>query len=98
VTETETEVRDLEASLTDDERAMLDDLAEGLARRRLTTAALFFLESHRPLAFVTSQVMVFFQPVVQILWRDPKRWEQVQSVLSKRGSIELLLRRLEAQS
>jgi len=91
------EVRALEAELTADERTMLDELAAGLARRRLTAAALFFLESHRPLAFVTSQVMVFFQPVIQIVWRDPKRWDQVQSILAKRGSIELLLRRLEAQ-
>jgi hypothetical protein len=94
---TEAEVKELEAELTDDERSMLDELAKGLARRRLTAAALFFLESHRPLQFVASQVMVFFQPIVQIIWRDPKRWEQVQSVLAKRGSVELLLRRLEAQ-
>lgn len=94
---TEAEVAALEAELTADERTMLDELAAGLARRRLTAAALFFLESHRPLAFVASQVMVFFQPMIQIIWREPKRWDQVQSVLAKRGSIELLLRRLEAQ-
>jgi hypothetical protein len=94
----EAEVKQLEAELTDDERTMLDDLAAGLAKRKLTAAALFFLESHRPLAFVASQVMVFFQPMVQIIWTNPKRWEQVQSVLAKRGSIELLLRRLEAQA
>ena len=94
----EAEVQQLEAELTDDERTMLDELAAGLAKRRLTAAALFFLESHRPLAFVASQVMVFFQPIVQIVWSNPVRWGQVQSVLSKRGSIELLLRRLEAQT
>jgi len=92
------QVNALEAELTDDERAMLDDLAAGLARRRLTAAALFFLEAHRPLAFVASQFMVFLQPVVQVIWRDPRRWGQMQSVLARRGSIELLLRRLEALS
>jgi hypothetical protein len=94
---TEAELRALETELSAEERTMLDELAAGLARRRLTAAALFFLESHRPLQFVASQVMVFFQPVVQILWRDPRRWERLQAVLAKRGSVELLLRRLEAQ-
>ena len=42
--------------------------------------------------------MVFFQPIVQILWRNPLRWKHVQAVLAKRGSVELLLRRLEAQA
>jgi hypothetical protein len=94
----ENEVRQLEEELTDDERKMLDELAAGLARRKLTAAALFFLESHRPLQFIASTVMVFFQPIVQIIWSNPVKWAQLQSVLSKRGSIELLLRRLEAQS
>jgi hypothetical protein len=94
---TEAEVKRLEAELTDDERAMLDELAAGLARRKLTAAALFFLESWRPMQWIGSQVMAFFQPLVQIVWTNPKRWDQVQSVLSKRGSVELLCRRLEAQ-
>jgi hypothetical protein len=94
---TEAEIKALEAELTDAERTMLDELAVGISKRRLTAAALFFLESHRPLQFVASQVMVFFQPLVQIVWRDPRRWEGIQSVLAKRGSVELLLRRLEAQ-
>jgi hypothetical protein len=95
---TEAEIKALESGLTDDERKMLDELADGIANRRLTAAALFFLESHRPLQFVASQVMVFFQPLVQILWRDPRRWEGIQTVLAKRGSVELLLRRLEAKA
>ena len=94
---TEAEIRALEAGLSAEERAMLDELAAGIAKRRLTAAALFFLESHRPLQFVASQVMVFFQPLIQIIWRDPRRWEGIQAVLAKRGSVELLLRRLEAE-
>ena len=94
----EAQVQALEAELTDAERTMLDELAAGLAKRRLTTAALFFLETYRPLAYVTSQVMVFFQPMIQIVWpkKNPLKWDELQSVLSKRGSLELLLRRLEA--
>ena len=89
---------DPEAQLTDDERALLDSLADGIARRRLTSAALFFLESTKPMGFVGSQMMLFLRPIVAIIWRDPTRWDQLQRVLEKRGSIELLLRRLEARA
>jgi len=92
------DVTALEAALSEDERALLDQLADGIARRGLTTAALFFLESMKPLGFVGSQVMLVFRPVVAMLWHDPIRWDRLQSVLERRGSIELLLRRLEARA
>ncbi len=87
-----------EADLTDDERTLLDELADGIARRRLTPAAMFFLESVKPLGFVGSQMMVFLRPMISVIWSNPSRWDQLQAILEKRGSIELLLRRLEARS
>jgi hypothetical protein len=96
VTEDE-RVRELEASLSDEERAMLDDLADKLAERRMASAALFFLESVKPLGFIASQMMIMFRPLVAIVWHDPVRWDRLQTILEKRGSLELLLRRLEAR-
>jgi hypothetical protein len=93
-------VRDLEApeaSLSADELAMLDELADAIVRRHLGTPALFFLESMRPLGFVGSQLMLVLRPVVAIAWPDPRRWDQVQRVLEVRGATELLCRRLEAR-
>ena len=87
-----------DADLTDDERALLDQLADGLARRHLTSAALFFLESMKPMGFVGSQMMVFLRPRISVVWSNPARWDQIQVLLEKRGSIELLLRRLEARA
>ena len=54
-------VAGLEAALSAEERGFLDELADGIASRRLTPAALFFLESVKPLGFVGSQAMVFFR-------------------------------------
>ncbi|HET6612835.1 MAG TPA: hypothetical protein VFG83_12635 [Kofleriaceae bacterium] len=88
----------LEAELCEDDRALLDKLADGIARRRLTPAALFFLESIKPLGFLGSQVMWFLQPIIQIIWRDPATYLRVAKLLERRGSIELLLRRLEARA
>lgn len=87
-----------EADLSDEERALLDDLADGIARRRLTPAAMFFLESMTPLGYVGSQMMIFLRPLITVVWSSPSRWDQVQRILEKRGSIELLLRRLEARA
>jgi hypothetical protein len=87
-----------DADLSDDERALLDQLADGIARRRLTPAALFFFESMKPMGFVGSQMMVFLRPMISVIWSNPARWDQIQALLEKRGSIELLLRRLEARA
>lgn len=88
----------LEAALSDDDRALLDELADRIARRRLVAAALMFFESVKPLNFVTSQMLVFFRPMVQVLWSEPHRYDQVARLLEQRGTIELLLRRLEARA
>lgn len=92
----EAEIEALEASLTEAERALLDDLASGLQRRKLETAAMFFLESMKPLGFIGSQMMYFLRPMISVIWSDPVRYDQVCAILEKRGSIELLVRRLEA--
>jgi hypothetical protein len=88
----------LEAALSDEERALLDSLADGIASRHLTPAALFFLESVKPLGFVSSQMLVFFRPMVQVIWSNPATYDRLTSLLERRGSIELLLRRLEARA
>ena len=89
---------ELEASLSDEDRAFLDKLADGLARRRLTTVALFFLESMKPLGFLGSQAMHFFRPIVSVLFSRHDAYDRFTAILERRGSIELLLRRLEARS
>jgi hypothetical protein len=89
---------EIEADLSDDERALLDSLADGLARRRLTTPALFFLESMKPLGFLGSQAMIVFRPIVSIVLKSPDAYDRVTRILERRGSIELLVRRLEARS
>ena len=88
----------LEAELTDADRALLDSLADGIARRRLTSAAMFFLESMQPMGFLGSQMMLFLRPLVSVIWTDPARYDHVAALLERRGIIELLLRRLEARA
>jgi len=42
--------------------------------------------------------MLFFRPIVTAIWSDPVRWDLAQAILERRGSLELLLRRLEARA
>ena len=88
----------LEQAITDQDRAMLDKLADALAKRRLTSAALFFLESSKPMGFLGSQMMLVFRPFIAMAWPEPTTWDRVQRMLEKRGAVELLLRRLEARA
>ncbi len=88
----------LEAELSEEERDMLDDLAERIARRGMVAPAMFFFESIKPLAFVSSQVLHFFRPIVQAVWTNPLTYDRVSRLLERRGAVELLVRRLEAKA
>jgi len=87
----------LEASLTDDDRKFLDELADGLTKRRLASPAVFLLESIKPLGWLGSQLLLLFRPMVAVVFHDPVRWDRVQRLLEHREAVELLLRRLEAR-
>jgi len=89
---------ELERSLPEEDRAFLDQLADGLTRRRLASAAIFFLESSAPLSWVASQGLHFFRPIVQAFSADPRTWDRLTRLLEQRGVVELLVRRLEARA
>jgi hypothetical protein len=95
---TEAELAAVEASLTPEERATLDEVADFLARHGMAFAALLFVEAMVPRGIVAGTVMVALRPLVGIIWRDPKRWAVVEKVLQERGGIEIVIRRLEARA
>ena len=80
--------------LTEEQRQVVDRACKEVARRHLTTPALIFLEMSRPLNFIGSQVMHYFQPILSAIL-DNKGYEQFASFLEHRGSIEHLCRRIE---
>ncbi len=85
-----------EFELPDDRR---DELVERIARavvdRNLAAPAIFFLETMKPLSFIGSQVMVFFDPIVRSVF-DFRQYNEVRLALEKRENVELLLRKIEA--
>ena len=80
----------------EEERALIEVVCTEVVRRHMATPATLFLEPTRPLNYIGSQTMTFFEPVMRTVLRNPAKWEQFASILEHRGSIEYLCRRIEA--
>ena len=82
------------------EESPYKDLIEKVAKKvvewRLAVPAIVVLESAKPLSFVASQVLVFFEPIVQSLL-SIKDYERFYEMLEDRRNIELLIQEIERQ-
>jgi len=100
-----------ETSLTEEERQVIERLAERIHARRLTTAAIFWVQSNRHFNWVSSQAMIFFQPffdmvhpVLNGILRNfglaipPAEYPQLMSAFEKRYSVEYFIQQLEARA
>ncbi len=74
--------------------SLLVSLAKKIVARRLAVPAIFFLESSKPLNYVGAQAMVFFGPLVRILFESPNYYRYTE-LLEDRRTIELLLLMVE---
>jgi hypothetical protein len=82
--------------MVDDERtALIEKLARSVVNRRLTTPAILFLESVKPLNFIGNQVMLALDPVIKI-FVTIEDYGKVAALLEDRESIEKLILRIEA--
>ena len=79
---------------TESQRAIIDRLCRQVVARGLTTPALIFLESVRPLNFVSSQTLQFFAPILSVV-ADPQACEDLAAFLEHRGSVDFLCKRIE---
>jgi hypothetical protein len=81
--------------LPEEENRVLDKLAGKVIEKGMTVPAIIFLESVKPLNFIGSQAMVFFEPMVQTLF-NTHDYNIVRQALEKRETIENLLQKIEA--
>jgi hypothetical protein len=80
--------------LTERQAQLLEKLAHRIVDLRMSSLAIFVLESMKPLSFVGSQVMVFFEPIVQSFF-EFKDYQTIQEAIEHRENIEHLIRRIE---
>ena len=83
------------AEPNDAQRAVIEKLCAEVVRRHLTTPAVLMLEMNRPFNYVSAQLLHFFQPIASIV-TDTAGYQQFTLFLEQRGSIDYLVRRLEA--
>ena len=84
----------MSVQLTERQEQLLEKLAHKIVELRMSAMAIFILESMKPLSFVGSQVMVFFQPIVQTFF-EFRDYETIQEAIEHRENVEYFIRRLE---
>ena len=82
-------------ALPAEEDAVLEKLAKKVVEWKMAVPAILFLESVKPLNFIGSQTMVFFEPIVQAVF-NIKDYDTLRCALEKRKTIEILLLKIEA--
>ena len=83
--------------LTDDERRVLERLADRVVELRLEVPAILTLETARPLSLLAGQTMIFFEPIVQALFRAPD-YRLYASLIERRDVLEHLTRMIETRA
>ncbi len=83
-----------EGSLTPEQDEVLEKVAKKVVEKRMTVPALMFIESVKPLNFIGSQVMVFFEPIVQTIF-DFKGYTIFREAIEDRENVELLMQKIE---
>jgi hypothetical protein len=77
--------------------ALIDKLAGEICRRGLSSPALMFFESHKPLAFLGSQAGVVASPfLIPILGFD--KVNDYTRLFAKRENVEKLVERIETRA
>ena len=80
--------------LTPEQEVILDKIAKKVVHWRMTTPAILFLESVKPMNYLGSQMMVFFEPFVQALF-NVKEYNEFIGIMEERENVERLLLKIE---
>ena len=83
--------------LPPEDQELLVAVAQRVVRLRMETPAVLFLESVRPLSFVGSQALVFFEPFAQALFHWEK-YERFTHLVADRDNLERLTRLIEDEA
>ena len=80
--------------LTPEQEEILNKIASKVVLWKMSVPAILFLETMKPLNYIGSQMMVFFEPFVQTIfsWKD---YDEFRKMMEERGTVEVLLQRIE---
>jgi len=78
------------------QKELLAKIAGQIVKRKLTTPAILFFESVKPLSFVGSQALVFLQPIIQA-FLNRREYDEITLMMEERENVEKLLLEIENQ-
>jgi hypothetical protein len=81
--------------IPEDEERVLNKVAERVVRWKMTVPAIVFLESVKPLNYIGSQSLVFFEPMVQAIFNF-KEYDSFRRAMERRENVERLMQKIEA--
>ena len=86
---------DWDAELSEAERdRLIESLVEKVHRYKMESAAIFFLEMHKPLTYVASQSMLLGSGFLAPLF-GPENVQKYSKLFETRENVERLIRRIE---
>ena len=80
-----------------EQRALLEKVATWIVRRGLTTPAILFLETGKPLNFLGSQLLIGFSPFIQAIFKGDE-YQKFALIIEKDANVELLIELIEENS
>ena len=81
--------------IPEDEERILEKVAARVVRWKMSVPAIIFLESVKPLNYIGSQTMVFFEPIVQSVFNF-REYDTFRRAMERRENVERLLQKIEA--
>lgn len=83
--------------LAPEDDALLDRLAVRVVGLHMEVPAILTLETSKPVTVIASQALIFFEPMIQALFRFTD-YRRFTALIERRDVIESLIARIEAES
>ena len=76
------------------DRQLISNLAEKIVSHGMAVPAIFFLEMVKYMSFISSQLMVFFGPVITVFIQSGSYYK-ITNLLEERQNVEFLMLEIE---
>ncbi len=80
-----------------EDEALLDRLAARVVELHMEVPAILALETSKPMTVIASQALIFFEPMIQSLFRFTD-YRRFTALIERRDVMESLILRIEAES
>ncbi|MEO0234141.1 MAG: hypothetical protein ABIN39_01625 [candidate division WOR-3 bacterium] len=73
---------------------ILKKIAVSIVKRGLTAPAIMFLESIKPMNFISAQIMIFLEPII-LTFFNISEYREASLIFEERDSVEKLIKYIE---